>query len=220
MLENPKGSPLVFFGTVSFFSENKIFPLQFLWYFTTDWVFKIPKGPPFQFFGIVRFFSKICFFSEGSPFNCDKNVDNFGSVPLQLRQKCWQFRKCPPFSAPGARASGPRRATRSIFLVCSFFEKILIFEYCKREYLTLGSLFAFFELWIWRRLGPVPACFSILCEVFWDRRLFSTMRLFNRSFSSEKCPTTTVASSFFFHQTKELTLYVPPLAHSIFTKST
>ena len=33
----------------------------------------------------------------------------------------------------------------------------MIFEYWKREYLTLGSLFAVFEPWIWRRLGPVPA---------------------------------------------------------------
>ena len=24
--------------------------------------------------------------------------------------------------------------------------------------MTLGSLFAIFEPWIWRRLGPVPAC--------------------------------------------------------------
>ena len=38
----------------------------------------------------------------------------------------------------------------------------MIFEYCKREYLTLGSLFAIFEPWIWRRLGPVPACFFYL----------------------------------------------------------
>ena len=26
--------------------------------------------------------------------------------------------------------------------------------------MTLGSLFAIFEPWIWRRLGPVPACLS------------------------------------------------------------
>ena len=26
--------------------------------------------------------------------------------------------------------------------------------------MTLGNLFAIFEPWIWRRLGPVPACFS------------------------------------------------------------
>ena len=41
-----------------------------------------------------------------------------------------------------------------------FLKKFSIFEYCKREYLTLGSLYAIFEPWIWRRLGPVPACFS------------------------------------------------------------
>ena len=58
MLENPKGSPLsVFFGTVRFFSENKNFS-------------------PFQFFDVLR----------QNPFNCDKNVDNFGSVPLSTRQ--------------------------------------------------------------------------------------------------------------------------------------
>ena len=35
---------------------------------------------------------------------------------------------------------------------------------CKREYLTLGSFFAIFEPWIWRRLGPVPGCLLIcLC---------------------------------------------------------
>ena len=31
--------------------------------------------------------------------------------------------------------------------------------YCRREYLTLLSPFAIFEPWIWRRLGPFPACF-------------------------------------------------------------
>ena len=61
---------------------------------------KIPKGPLFQFFGIVRLVFENLFFLQ--------------RVPLQLRQKCWQFRKCPPFSAPGARTSGSRRATRFI----------------------------------------------------------------------------------------------------------
>ena len=28
--------------------------------------------------------------------------------------------------------------------------------------MTLGSLFAIFEPWIWRRLGPVPACFYFI----------------------------------------------------------
>ena len=86
---------------------------------------KIPKGPPFQFCGIVRFFSK-------TPFNCYKNVDNLGSVPLLARQGL-------ALAGPGAPL-GP------------FFS---IFEYCKS---TLGSPFAIFEPWIWRRLGPVPAC--------------------------------------------------------------
>ena len=48
---------LVFFGTVRFFSENKNFS-------------------PFQFFDVLR----------QNPFNCDKNVDNFGNVPLSARQ--------------------------------------------------------------------------------------------------------------------------------------
>ena len=53
-------------------------------------------------------------------------------------------------------------ATRSIFLVCNFFKKKISknfrFSSTVKEYLTLGSLFAIFEPWIWRRLGPVPAC--------------------------------------------------------------
>ena len=43
-----------------------------------------------------------------------------------------------------------------------FQESFKIFSSCgyrRREYLTLGSPFAIFEPWIWRRLGPVPACF-------------------------------------------------------------
>ena len=77
--------------------------------------------------------------------------------------------RVPPFSfsalwdvsAPGVRGSEPRRATRSIFLVCNFFKKNsknFRFSTSVKEYLTLGSLFAIFEPWIWRRLGPVPAC--------------------------------------------------------------
>ena len=100
---------------------------------------------------------------------CDRmDVEKPQRVPLPLFRPCEAFRKVvfspkgppstaikmltisevsPPFSAPGA--SGPRRATRSNvfgFLIC---------EYCK---LTLGSPFAIFEPWIWRRLEPVPAC--------------------------------------------------------------
>ena len=81
MLKNPKGSPLtVFFRHWDFFLIffSPRVPLQFLWYFTTEWVFKNPEGSPFLFFGIVRLFFR-------------------QRVPLQLRQKCWQFQKCPPF---------------------------------------------------------------------------------------------------------------------------
>ena len=144
MLKNPKGPPpfsvfrqcKTFF--LIFFSLRRA-PLQFLWCFTADWVFKNPKGSPLSVFRHCETFFENLFFLQ--------------RVRLQLRQKCWQFRKCPPFSAP----LGP------FFWVCNFFEKlfrkIFDFEYCKREYLTLGSLFAIFEPWIWRRLGPVPACF-------------------------------------------------------------
>ena len=52
MLENPKGSPFVFFGTVRLFPENKNFSLL-------------------QFLDVLR----------QNPFNCDKNVDNFRNVP-------------------------------------------------------------------------------------------------------------------------------------------
>ena len=101
---------------------------------------KNPKGSPLSVFRHCETFFRKFVFSPKGP------------SPLQLQQKCCQFRKCPPFSAPGGRPSGPRRATRFMFFA------FLIFEFCK---LTLGSPFAIFEPWIWRRLGPVPACSSI-----------------------------------------------------------
>ena len=80
---------------------------------------------------------------------CDRTaVEKPQRSPLSTFSALWDFR------AP----VGP------FFWVCSFFEFFLenffIFEYCKREYLTLGSLLAIFEPWIWRRLGPVPACLT------------------------------------------------------------
>ena len=106
------------------------------------------KGSPLTIFfrHCETFFRKI-FFLKGSPFNCDKNVDNFGSVPLLARQ--------------GLALAGPGAPLCPFFWVCNFFEKFSIFECWKREYLTLVSLFAIFEPWIWRRLGPVPACFQL-----------------------------------------------------------
>ena len=110
MLENPKGSPFQFFSALRFFSENKNFS-------------------HLQFFDVLR----------QNPLNCDKNVDNFGSVPLSARHSVHFF--------------------EYVIFRKIFFVKFSIFEYCKREYLTLGSLFAIFEPWIWRRLGPVAACY-------------------------------------------------------------
>ena len=111
MLGNPKGPPpfQFFFGTVRFFSKNKNFPLQF--------------------FDVLR----------QNPFNCDKNVDNFGSVPLSARQ--------------GLALAGPGAPLGPFFEYVIFFRKFFkvkfsISEYCEREYLTLGSLFAIFEPWI------------------------------------------------------------------------
>ena len=114
-----------------------------------------PKGFLLSvFFGIVRFF----------PENKKKFFFNF--FMFCDRMDVEKPQRVPPFSFSALwDVSEPRRATRSIFLVCNFFKKIFekfsIFDFCKKEYLTLGSLFAIFEPWIWRRLGPVPACFHL-----------------------------------------------------------
>ena len=147
MLENPKGSPLtVFFGTVRFFSENKSFsPFQFLMFCDRMDVEKPQRVSPFSFSALLDCFRKFVFSPKDPPFNCDKNADNFGSVPRLARQEL--------------ALAGPGASLGLFFEYVNIFEKFSIFEYCKREYLTLGSLFAIFEPWIWRRLGPVPACF-------------------------------------------------------------
>ena len=136
---------------------------------------RVTYHTPFQFFSALRDFFPEIFFPQRVPPSifssfCDRMDDGksqrvppsifwcFATKPPQLRQKCWQFRKCPPFSA---LARAPARHSvhfLSMFFRKFFFVKFSIFEYCKREYLTLGSLFAIFEPWIWRRLGPVPAC--------------------------------------------------------------
>ena len=141
MLKNPKGSPLLVFRHCETFFFK---------------IFVSPKGPPFNFFDILQqigclkipkgpsplsvfrhcetFFRKFVFSPKGPPFNCDENVDNFGSVSLLARQ--------------GLAPAGPGAPFDPFF-------GFSIFEYCK---LTLGCPFAIFEPWIWRRLGPVPAC--------------------------------------------------------------
>ena len=86
-----KVPPFSFFRHCEIFSENyflsKGSPFNFFDILQHIGCLKIPKGPPFQFFGIVRlFFRKFVFSPKGSSFNCNKNVDNFGSVPLLARQ--------------------------------------------------------------------------------------------------------------------------------------
>ena len=87
MLEYPKGSPLSVFSALwDFFPKIKIFPLQFFDVLRQNGCWKTPKGPPFSFSALWDFFFQNLFFSPKGPlFNCDKNVDNFGSVPLLAR---------------------------------------------------------------------------------------------------------------------------------------
>ena len=134
MVKNPKRSLLSVFSALwdffrKLFSLQRV-PLQFLWYFTTHWVFKNPKGSRLSVFRHCEtFFSKICFFSKG--------------FLLQLQQKCWQFRKCPSFSAPGARASGPRRATQ--FFLVSRKKKSIKFR--KKNFKVFFSQKVFCAFW-------------------------------------------------------------------------
>ena len=75
----------------------------------------------------------------------------------------FSFWHCETLARQGLALAGPGAPLGPVcnFSKKKFFEKFSIFEYCKREYLTLGSLFAIFEPWIWGRLGPVPACFYL-----------------------------------------------------------
>ena len=138
MLENPKGSPISIFRHCEIFFRKKNFPpFNFLMYCDRMDVEKPQRAPLSVFRHCETFFQKFVFSPKGPPFKCDKNVDNFGSVPLLARQRL-------ALAGPGAPL-GP-------------FFCFSIFEYCK---LTLGSLFAIFVPWIWRRLGPVLACLKL-----------------------------------------------------------
>ena len=98
-----------------------------------------PKGPPpFQFFRHCEtFFGKK--FPKGSPFN-------FFWV---LRQT--GYRKIP---------KGP--SFQFFFGVVRLFSK-KVCSAVEENTLKLWCPFAIFEPWIWRRLGPVPACFIHSC---------------------------------------------------------
>ena len=89
-VEKPQRVPFQFFGIVRLFSEfffsPKGPPFSFFDILQQNECLKIPDGPPFPFFEI--------FFSKGSP--------------VQLRQKCRQFRKCSPLLArQGLALAGP-----------------------------------------------------------------------------------------------------------------
>ena len=83
-------------------------------------------------------------------------LKNLKGSPLSV------FRHCETLARQGLALAGPGAPLGPIFLVCNFFKKKFSknfrFSTTVNEYLTLGSLFAIFEPWIWRRLGPVPAC--------------------------------------------------------------
>ena len=121
-----------------------------------------PKGFLFPvFFGIVRFFpeNKKKFFLNFFML-CDRmDVEKPQRVPLSV------FRHCETLARQGLALASPGAPLGPIFLVCIFFKKNFFFKKFRfsstvKEYLTLGSLFAIFEPWIWRRLGPVPACYN------------------------------------------------------------
>ena len=180
----PKGPPSNFFQHCETFFPGIFFlkgsPFNFLLFCDRMDVGKSHSPPPFSFFGTVRFFSENKNFP---PFNfwC------FATKPPQLRQKCWQFRKCPLSARQGAPVRHSVHFFEYVIFSKKIFVKLSIFEYCKREYLTLGSLFAIFEPWIWRRLRPVPACFSSLWMVQFFVNLFQSFQSSDVTFSKFGC---------------------------------
>ena len=88
---------------------------------------------------------------------CDRmDVEKPQRVPLSV------FRPCETLARQGLALAGPGEPLGP-FLVCNFFKNRIFekFSSTVKEYLTLGSLFAIFEPWIWRRLGP--ACLIYSC---------------------------------------------------------
>ena len=122
---------------------------------------KNPKGFLLSvFFGIVRFFpenNKKNFSSIFSCFATEWMLKNLRGSPLSV------FRHCETLARQGLALASPG-APLGPFFIMQFFQKKISknfrFSTTVKEYLTLGSLFAIFEPWIWRRLGPVPACFQ------------------------------------------------------------
>ena len=108
-VEKPQMVPLLVFGHcetffLKFLSLQKVPPSVSSIFYNRMGV-QMSQRVPLSVFRHCETFRNFVFSRKGPLFNCDKNVENFGSVP--------------PFSAPRARASGPG-ATRSIFLVFWF----------------------------------------------------------------------------------------------------
>ena len=107
---------------------------------------KSRRVPPFSFFAALwDFFPEIKKIFFNFFMFCDRmDVEKPQRVPPFSFSALWDV------SAPGARPSEPRRATRSIFLVCNFFkkkfEKFSIFDYCKRILDTWKSFCYFWAL--------------------------------------------------------------------------
>ena len=113
---------------------------------------KNPKGPPFQFFGIETFFEILFFLQRVPPLNAKK--DN--------------FRKCPPFSAPGGRA------TRPIFLVFRFGHLEVLWLFLSLGYgadLDRSRLVLYFYK---SQFHPTMALFTVSSDQNWS--LSSTFR--------------------------------------------
>ena len=192
-VEKPQRVPLSVFRHCETFFLNffisKGFPLQFLWCFTTDWVFKNPKGSPLSVFRLWDFYSKICFNSKG--------------FPLSARQ--------------GLALAGPGAPLGPFFWVCIFFEKFSISEYCKENTWHLKDFLLFLSLGYmapsWA--GPVlfisqwtmSKCFASLCSI---SRFSGNIRIFTQLyiFTSLQC---NPKHTGYFHPiwTRSTNLFIP-----------
>ena len=102
----PNGPPFQFFSALQDFfperfSPQRVPPSFFLLFCDRMDVGKCQRVPPFSFFSALwDFFPKIKVF-PASIFGC------FATKHLQLWQKWWQFRKCPPSALDPGAPLGP-----------------------------------------------------------------------------------------------------------------
>ena len=114
------------------------------------------RVPPFSFFRHCEIFSRKWKFLFSSIFSCfatEWMLKNLKGSTLSV------FRQCETLARQSVHFF------EYVIFSKKFFSKKLRFSSTVKEYLTLGSLFAIFELWIWRRLGPVPACLQYFCQL-------------------------------------------------------